>query len=450
MAHRLGTDDLGRDILSRLLSGARYSLLISVVSVAIAIIAGVCLGIFSGYIGGAVDEVLMRILDSFMALPSLVLALAIAAALGPGLANAMLAIAVAAVPTYARLVRGQTLSIKENEYILAARATGVGSWGIVGRHVLPNSLGPVIVQASLGLGFAIITESSSSFIGLGIQPPLPTWGLDGTSRFSVPRNRPPGMSWPRRARSSLPCSDSTSSAMGCAMRSMPSSSGHASRAWLTPRLSSANCTQCAKRILWSMVYEGQFWHYGGVRSPRRGCAPRCGDSDNRTVNQPAPTATNKDVLSSSAGFSPDVAKRLRALWDQQTVDGATSDVVYNALHEAIVMSILPAGQWLGEVQTAPPLRGEPHACAGSSSCASNGSSRQAHAAGGWSSARYAARDDRRLCRPAKRSTARPLPFPAEMATPAGKSPTWNGSISSSPAGRGWRSRHAGGDESALP
>ena len=143
---------------------------------AIAIIAGVCLGIFSGYIGGAVDEVLMRILDSFMALPSLVLALAIAAALGPGLANAMLAIAVAAVPTYARLVRGQTLSIKENEYILAARATGVGSGRIVGRHVLPNSLGPVIVQASLGLGFAIITESSLSFIGLGIQPPLPTWG----------------------------------------------------------------------------------------------------------------------------------------------------------------------------------------------------------------------------------------------------------------------------------
>jgi peptide/nickel transport system permease protein len=175
-AHWLGTDDLGRDVLSRLLSGARYSLLISVVSVTIAIMAGVCLGILSGYLGGAVDEVLMRILDSFMALPPLVLALAIAAALGPGLANAMLAIAVAAVPTYARLVRGQTLSIKENEYILAARATGVGAWGIVGRHVLPNTLGPVIVQASLGLGFAIITESSLSFIGLGIQPPLPTWG----------------------------------------------------------------------------------------------------------------------------------------------------------------------------------------------------------------------------------------------------------------------------------
>jgi ABC-type dipeptide/oligopeptide/nickel transport system permease subunit len=175
-AHWLGTDDLGRDILSRLLTGARYSLLISVASVTLAMIAGVFLGILSGYIGGAIDEVLMRILDSFMALPSLVLALAIAAALGPGLANAMLAIAVAAVPTYARLVRGQTLSIKENEYILAARSTGVGSWRIVGRHILPNTLGPVIVQASLGLGFAIITESSLSFIGLGIQPPLPTWG----------------------------------------------------------------------------------------------------------------------------------------------------------------------------------------------------------------------------------------------------------------------------------
>ena len=174
--HWLGTDDLGRDILSRLLTGARYSLLISVTAVTIAMIAGVCLGIISGYIGGSVDEILMRILDSFMALPSLVLALAIAAALGPGLANAMLAIAVAAVPTYARLVRGQTLSIKENEYILAARATGVGSWRVVGRHILPNTLGPVIVQASLGLGFAIITESSLSFIGLGIQPPIPTWG----------------------------------------------------------------------------------------------------------------------------------------------------------------------------------------------------------------------------------------------------------------------------------
>lgn len=175
-AHWLGTDDLGRDVLARLLAGARYSLLISVVSVTVATIAGVALGIVSGYLGGLFDEVIMRVLDSFMALPSLVLALAIASILGPGLANATIAIAVAAVPTFARLTRGQALSVKENEYVLAAHATGVGHARMVTRHITPNTLGPVIVQSSLGLGFAIITESSLSFIGLGIQPPTPTWG----------------------------------------------------------------------------------------------------------------------------------------------------------------------------------------------------------------------------------------------------------------------------------
>ena len=174
--HWLGTDDLGRDVLVRLLIGARYSLLISAVSVAVAATIGVGLGIVSGYLGGLSDELIMRVLDSFMALPSLVLALAIASILGPGLANAMLAIAVAAVPIYARVVRGQTLSVKENEYVLAARATGAGTAEMLFRHILPNTMGPLIVQASLGLGFAIITESSLSFIGLGIQPPTPTWG----------------------------------------------------------------------------------------------------------------------------------------------------------------------------------------------------------------------------------------------------------------------------------
>jgi ABC-type dipeptide/oligopeptide/nickel transport system permease subunit len=176
LTHWLGTDDLGRDVLSRLLTGARLSLLISVTSMAIASIIGVGLGVVSGYIGGAVDEVLMRILDSFMALPSLVLALVIAAVLGPGLMNATIAIAVAGVPIFARLVRGQTLSIKEHDYILAAHASGANSPRVLVQHVLPNALGPVIVQASLGLGFAIITESSLSFIGLGVQPPTPTWG----------------------------------------------------------------------------------------------------------------------------------------------------------------------------------------------------------------------------------------------------------------------------------
>jgi peptide/nickel transport system permease protein len=176
LAHWLGTDDLGRDVLSRLLTGARLSLLISVSSMAIAAIVGVGLGIVSGYLGGALDELLMRILDSFMALPSLVLALVIAAVLGPGLMNATIAIAVAGVPIFARLVRGQTLSIKEHDYILAAHASGANSPRVLVQHVLPNALGPVIVQASLGLGFAIITESSLSFIGLGVQPPTPTWG----------------------------------------------------------------------------------------------------------------------------------------------------------------------------------------------------------------------------------------------------------------------------------
>jgi peptide/nickel transport system permease protein len=176
LAHWLGTDDLGRDVLSRLLTGARLSLLISVTSMAIAAIIGVGLGVVSGYIGGTVDEVLMRILDSFMALPSLVLALVIAAVLGPGLMNVTIAIAVAGVPIFARLVRGQTLSIKEHDYILAAHASGANSPRVLVQHVLPNALGPVIVQASLGLGFAIITESSLSFIGLGVQPPTPTWG----------------------------------------------------------------------------------------------------------------------------------------------------------------------------------------------------------------------------------------------------------------------------------
>jgi ABC-type dipeptide/oligopeptide/nickel transport system permease subunit len=176
LTHWLGTDDLGRDVLSRLLTGARLSLLISVTSIAIAAIVGVGLGIVSGYLGGALDELLMRILDSFMALPSLVLALVIAAVLGPGLMNATIAIAVAGVPIFARLVRGQTLSIKEHDYILAAHASGASSLRMLLHHVLPNALGPVIVQASLGLGFAIITESSLSFIGLGVQPPTPTWG----------------------------------------------------------------------------------------------------------------------------------------------------------------------------------------------------------------------------------------------------------------------------------
>ena len=174
--HLLGTDDLGRDIFSRLMYGARLSLIVGTVAILIAVLVGVPLGLVAGYTGGLVDEALMRVLDSVMALPPLVLALTIAAVLGPGLFNAMIAIAIVSIPTFTRLVRGQVLSIRHNDYIAAARSVGAPAWRIVLRHVMPNAISPVIVQASLAIGFAIIIESSLSFIGLGAQPPTPTWG----------------------------------------------------------------------------------------------------------------------------------------------------------------------------------------------------------------------------------------------------------------------------------
>ncbi len=175
-AHPLGTDDLGRDIATRVIYAARLSLAVSVAAVLIAVSIGVPLGLVSGYAGGAIDEAMMRLLDSLMALPPLVLALTIAAVLGPGLLNAMIAIAVVSVPTFTRLVRGQVLSLKHSDYILAAHAVGVPPWRVLFRHMLPNAINPVIVQATLGVGFAVITESSVSFIGLGAQPPTATWG----------------------------------------------------------------------------------------------------------------------------------------------------------------------------------------------------------------------------------------------------------------------------------
>ena len=175
-SHVLGTDDLGRDILSRLLFGARLSLQVGVGSVLMAIVVGVPFGLVVGYLGGLVDDLLMRVVDGLMALPSLVLALVITSVLGSGVQNAMIAIAVVAVPTYTRLMRGQVLSIKQNDYVTAVAASGATVPRILFRHILPNALNPIIVQGSLGVGFAIITESSLSFIGLGAQPPTATWG----------------------------------------------------------------------------------------------------------------------------------------------------------------------------------------------------------------------------------------------------------------------------------
>jgi ABC-type dipeptide/oligopeptide/nickel transport system permease subunit len=174
--HPLGTDDLGRDVFTRTLYGGRLSLAVSLVSVALAVAGGVPIGLLAGYLGGAVDEILMRLIDSLIALPALVLALTITAVLGPGLVNAMFAIAVVALPGFARLVRGQVLALRHSDYVLAARSVGVQPILIVLRHILPNVLNPVLVQAALGIGFAIITESSVSFIGLGAQPPTATWG----------------------------------------------------------------------------------------------------------------------------------------------------------------------------------------------------------------------------------------------------------------------------------
>lgn len=174
--HFFGTDTLGRDIFSRQLYGARVSLQISVLVVAVAAGVGVPLGLIGGYRGGVVDAVIMRVTDSISAFPSLVLALTLVLVLGPNIGNIMLAIGIGAVPSYARLVRAEVLSLRRTDYVLAARATGAGDLRIIMRHIWPNTIPTLIVAASLTMGSAILAEASLSFLGVGVRPPTPTWG----------------------------------------------------------------------------------------------------------------------------------------------------------------------------------------------------------------------------------------------------------------------------------
>jgi peptide/nickel transport system permease protein len=174
--HPFGTDEIGRDVLARVIWGSRASLLAGLVSVSLALAVGVPLGLISGYAGGIVDGTLMRMIDAMLAVPFLILAIALAAFLGPNLTNAMIAIGVSQTPIFARLTRGQVLSVKEEDYIEAARALGNPHHRILLRHIFPNIVPPLLVQATLAAAAAIIAEASLSFLGLGQQPPDPSWG----------------------------------------------------------------------------------------------------------------------------------------------------------------------------------------------------------------------------------------------------------------------------------
>jgi peptide/nickel transport system permease protein len=174
--HWLGTDNYGRDVLSRLIHGARNSLMVGVVALGIAAVIGIISGMIAGYYGGLVNAIIMRIMDALMSFPMILLALLIAALLGSGLINVMIALGIAMIPGYARVMCGQVMSIRENDYILAGRSMGISAWRQMFRHIMPNAFPPLIVLVTMQIGSAILAEAGLSYLGIGITPPSPSWG----------------------------------------------------------------------------------------------------------------------------------------------------------------------------------------------------------------------------------------------------------------------------------
>jgi peptide/nickel transport system permease protein len=203
MLHLFGTDEIGHDILARIIWGSRASLMAGIVSVSLALAIGVPIGLLTGYVGGILDATVMRLIDAMLAIPFLILAIALAAFLGPNLTNAMIAIGVSQMPVFVRLTRGQVLSVKHEEYVEAAYAVGNSARRIVLRHILPNIIPPLLVQATLATAAAIIAEASLSFLGLGQQPPDPSWGSMLNSAKNFMSQAPWMAIWPGLAISSL-------------------------------------------------------------------------------------------------------------------------------------------------------------------------------------------------------------------------------------------------------